>query len=381
MSRSEQNSNLNFLKSSTGIQEAFLNPHISRSYSTLYDFRQTQLMRNSSTDEKVIESYLEENVLKFLLEFAGGIKQTRVLYENQNGRIFFPGMKQSVESMLERSARIKGENSREQSELLGFQKVQALLNSGASEVWQASPPSNNPLFGDYSFLFQFKKKSENSILMSVNRYAEKKETTLQSRYLFNRLLVNGGFSVENFLKNPVGFTHISDELRHDLENKGILDASNGDYLETAIVKDVEIKKLLKQYIYVMATREFNQKIAKQILAKLYLRACEIVLMQTGRMKTDFIPRIFMGTSCAVSDSNQSNLYLPRYSSFSEVRVTRCPGCSTRQLLTSEHVNKGLTCNHCRQKVNTKCDREAIFNKSKLASYYEKEKLQPAETTE
>lgn len=65
----------------------------------------------------------------------------------------------------------------------------------------------------------------------------------------------------------------------------------------------------------------------------------------------------------------------------EVKVTTCPGCRNKCLLNEAHVDKGIGCPHCSNKVEGGCDSEAIVAASRKANDWELMSYLTAETTE
>ena len=67
-----------------------------------------------------IAFYSREQVLKFLLEFAAGVKKTQIVYElNNQDKVVYPEIGLVMEDMLSQSAQSNLAGSRELSELLG----------------------------------------------------------------------------------------------------------------------------------------------------------------------------------------------------------------------------------------------------------------------
>ena len=156
----------------------------------------------TGSSEADIRFYIQENVHRFLGEFAGQVPYTNLAYVMNNGALTYRGI--DLTSSYERASE-NGE--REHSEFIGFSRIQYAFSKGATTAVWISPPKN----AGYGFVFYFSRDKENSneIREHILRYEESHEDSSLSKSkdilkkIHPSVGVNSYGLVEDFLHNPL----------------------------------------------------------------------------------------------------------------------------------------------------------------------------------
>lgn len=304
---------------------------ISRFYDVVAEQQLVQSLLEQKTPKWQILVYLRENVSKFLLEFAAGVKKTSITYRLHNdGRLYYPGFAEPIANSLERAFLATPNNSREQAEFLGWLKIEEAFANGAQHVLQLSPPSpENPEHGNYGFLFWFERDG-GSVVNHILRYNEQKNGNLQASWqvaaALGLPLPTSPISEKDYLLSPIVLMGERNVLLRKLEHLGFdIDATKGYELEKAILSDPMLQILLEKYMNGVVVGE-DPLVLYNYLAQLYNLGLDKAeaLGLLDRLPQGELPPIFFGGSCSVV----ANAGLPVYS-FADWLLKEpfsCPNC-------------------------------------------------------
>lgn len=298
----------------------------------------SERLRGQGINERQIAFYRREQVLKFLLEFAAGVKKTQVIYElDDNGQVIYPDIDLNMEEMLYEAAQTQayyGDNQRELAELEGWQKMQQLFHQEeAASVLQLSPPCiTNSNHGNYGFLFWFARQGKR-VVNHILRYDEDRSTLKGSFDIAKSLGMNAttNQSLDNsLLKNPKSFQADTKTIKTLLGSLGLFFDNRGSLLEQALLTDRDFVLLLRQYEAQvnMPIFSFYQKAkALEIMSQLYQltqdKATQIGLLDK-RPQEQLIPLIYFGGSCPTIGRNGFGFY--DYAAYLFGEPFTCPNC-------------------------------------------------------
>ena len=229
--------------------------------------------------------YVQENVERFLGEFAGQVPYTRISYLQKDGLLKYAGMD------LTESYRSTSKNSdRELDECIGYEKIQAGFGNGAHTAVWISPPK----IADYGFVFFFQRDPQNPehVREFILRYNERKGDLATSQKILDRIDPLQSFSTDrDYLQRP----HIF------FEQDG-----NHPTLQTIMAgvgissKQIESSKQFEERVraelggwtnqYSQAVSHGDVDLAKLVLRSIYNRACEIKKEIDGGAGTYAPPR-------------------------------------------------------------------------------------------
>jgi len=278
-----------------------------------------------------IAFYSREQVLKFLLEFAAGVKKTQIVYElNNQDKVVYPEIGLVMEDMLSKSAQSNLAGSRELSELLGWQRMQDLFaKNQADQVLQLSPPDPDNLHhGDYGFLFWFERKDK-QVINHILRYDEHRQTLDQSQLLANQLKINyhsSGGVANSLIAGPQDFqldSHTTEDL---LKQLGFSVDNRGALLEQALLKDKAFVFWLARYQQLLSSDNFSQTRILEILSQLYQITqvkAELIGLAGRQSQTMPMPLIYMGGSCPII---QAGFSMYGYADYLYSEPFTCPSC-------------------------------------------------------
>lgn len=335
-------------------KDIILEAQISQFFNVAAERRFIDKLKREGVEEQQTAFYSREQVMKFLLEFAAGVKKTHITYElDAQGRIVYPGIGLEMENMLYEAAAkqgINGDNRRELAELEGWQKMQQLFgHQGADHVLQLSPPDNTNLnHGNYGFLFWFQRQG-NRVINHILRYDEDYEQLTQSRYLASTLeipILSQKNIANQCLLEPKGFQTNSLAMHDLLQALGFSLDNRSSLLEQALFSDKTFLTLLSQYQQVLGEpnqKVFNKEQALAILSQLYqltqIKAAQIGLLNAQPQEM-YLPLIFQGGSCPVIGNNGFTYH--DYAAYLYGEPFTCPSCHK-----VSYVPVGDHCPHCK----------------------------------
>ncbi len=161
-----------------------------------------EFARNSGLSAEDKKFYIEENVHRFLGEFAGQVPYTSLSYVLEDGAFTYRGID------LTRSYERTAQNSeREHSEYIGYSRIQDAFSKGANSAVWVSPPKD----ADYGFVFYFSRDKENPDVVRehILRYDEPREddSLSKSKAILKKIHPSGNVSGLNsaldFLTHPL----------------------------------------------------------------------------------------------------------------------------------------------------------------------------------
>lgn len=226
--------------------------------------------RNPETSIEDKRFYLQESVFRCLGEFVGKIPYTRLTYNQKNDNLYFIGVAEPSINSLIRGASLKGKGSREESELIGFRKIEKAFANGSNFSYWVSPPSNCEGFGDYGFVFALTKNGS-QIDEYILRYEDKKENIKKSR----ELVGDKNLDANTILQNPE--IQKVESLQQALEETMRKLAIDEDEINRSLKFEKQIYKELSSWVVQFSDCILNGDIysAKKIFQAIYNRACDI----------------------------------------------------------------------------------------------------------
>ena len=148
--------------------------------------------------------YVRENILKFLSEFAGEVPYNKVSFALTPQGLEFAEM--NMGDSYERVAQMAGPGSREDDELISYQKICQELQGGANVIIHISPPKD----WNYSFCFVYlnegydEKLGHDKISVFPLKYDEQRNTTAQSQKLLEKIAPELNLkTTSEFVRNPI----------------------------------------------------------------------------------------------------------------------------------------------------------------------------------
>ncbi len=165
-----------------------------------------------------VNYYQKENLICFLCEFAGKVPYKKIPgIVTETGRLKICNM--DVLKMAENAAEIAGTGSREESELIGWQKAIDSIHWGANRIDMVSPPA----IADYMLTFSLQvddydqRLGGRPISQVVSRRGEEMGSLETSRSIYKNLSENAEIAdisetftrPEDFITNPI--THYSND--------------------------------------------------------------------------------------------------------------------------------------------------------------------------
>lgn len=163
---------------------------------------EVKFARDSNLPTNDITFYLEENVHRFLGEFAGQVPYTNLAYVMKDGAFSYRGI--DLTPSYERAAQ---NSEREQNEFIGYSRIQDAFSKGANSAVWISPPKD----ADYGFVFYFSRDSENpnEVREHILRYEESREdrSLLKSKEILKKIHPSSGVdaysTASDFLTHPL----------------------------------------------------------------------------------------------------------------------------------------------------------------------------------
>ncbi len=237
----------------------------------------------SKVTSKDAKFYIEENVFRFLGEFAGKVPYTQISYiQEEGGPLTFAGI--DLTDSYRKTAQLGDE--REHDEMTGYEKINRSFVLGSNTATLISPPKT----ADYGFVFHFVRDPDNPehIKEYILRYDEKRGEISNSQAILDRIdPTQSHTSDRGFLQNPiVGISTHSP--REDLEY--VMRAVGID--ERSIVQSAhfesEMRKSLKPWVdqYTQEIFKGNVLRAKTILTAAFNKAEEIASVNRRELRPE-----------------------------------------------------------------------------------------------
>ncbi len=201
-----------------------------------------------------VDYYQKENLICFLCEFAGKVPYKKIpgiITDEGNLKI----CNMDVLKMAEKSARIQGQGSREESEYYAWQKAIDGIQMGANRIDIVSPPA----IADYMLAFSLQVADFDPhlggkpVIQVVSRLDEDMNSLEISKKVYRSLANNAGYSVdddvfdraEDFITNPIiHVTQDTDSLARAIASIGI----NQEEIEYSEQYEQEIREALEPMI-------------------------------------------------------------------------------------------------------------------------------------
>ena len=206
--------------------------------------------------------YINNSVYRFLGEFVGKILVDKVDYQMVDGQIMFDGVAKPVEESYKERGQVKGVNSREYAEAVGFEKIEKkFANDEANTAFWLSPPSiGEKGFGNYGFLFILIKDEIGHIDEYILRYENENQNLGKTEKVYEKLIsffplvksdkkLVKDTDVNGFLKDPL-FAKVTEPEKF-LAEIGFWDLSEFKKFQKKLDKEVLFREWLNEYIQVI----------------------------------------------------------------------------------------------------------------------------------
>ena len=164
------------------------------------------------------QEYLLHQQTHFLEEFVGRISRQKYHYNFDSDQgMKAIGMIRPAAAEYWDLAEKSGANSREWADAVGFSQIdEAFLANKANVVYWISPPSiDQKGFGDYGFLFVFKKRSDGQVHVKIHRFEKENISLDQSNAIMQFLSTKHALNGINTTTDPLWF------LQHPLLINGV----------------------------------------------------------------------------------------------------------------------------------------------------------------
>lgn len=214
--------------------------------------------------------YIEEDMYKFLGEFAGKVPYTTIKYKKTLDGLDFAGL-----NLTDSYRRAATNGERERAEWVGYDKIQHGLTEGKKTAKWLSPAK----ISNYGFLFYFQQDEAdpNWVTEYILRYDEKLGTTGESQKILDRLSPDQSYNTaEEFLNNPIvedGFNDPKRELMYTLNAAGIKEED----IERSFIYETTVKQLLSKRVdeYTDAILTGDKEKATRLRNGIFAAAVEI----------------------------------------------------------------------------------------------------------
>ena len=362
---------------------------ISHNYSPLAERQMILELREKGMSREQEKMYLTENLLKFFLEYAAGVKKTHINYEiNPNNQLVYKGTNLVMEGMMTKAVLDSNMGKSEQAELEGWQKTEQLLTArGYNHAFQLSPPDRyNIHHGNYGFLYWFEKTSSQKVTNHILRYDENQQELSKTLSLANELGLGNSLNRQNItndlLSTPTGISGSSGMIKEKLLELGFSFDNSGERLEQELLRDPIFMLNFGIYFRNITGHNFNHEQAETALLEMY-KIAEIKASMWGlldkRVSVPLVPLIFYGGSCPVINRGPWSYGYASYlydSSSKATKVTHCPSCGKSWLVSSEHGIYGIRCS-CGNKVAGGNGAKCIVGGAALPTAYDLQSLNRA----
>lgn len=235
-----------------------------------------------------VELYLRNQILRFIEEFAFGLERQQIGYFLGNdGKLYAPGVQKPSEESYKKASEVAKSYgfTREQAELEGFLSIQEALSQDSETVIYFSPPSfGREGFGDYSFVFIFRKNGSIVDVDIIRLEGEDERLSRVTKGFIEVITRAQQFGVElgeiserinlqraeDFLRTPIVVKKNSEVLLKNLSFYGGAEYKN---IEERLMSDSFFNDFFEGYI--KAVQEGDENKALLYLKALYVRASEI----------------------------------------------------------------------------------------------------------
>lgn len=228
----------------------------------------------NSLQEKVPVSdrryLIQENVYRFLGEFAGKVPYTTIAYTRTNDGLSYAGI--DLMDSYRKTAQLTGPKSREEDELVGYEKIAATIAAGATSATWISPPT----IADYGIAFHFQRDpTSNHVKEYVLRYDEKRGDLSKSAAIQRRVAPDRVFDTDSeYLQNPhIGFEDEGMDISHVMESVGIAEKD----IHSSQAFEQRITSELSPWVdmYADAIEAGEKETAEYLLTAIFNRAVDI----------------------------------------------------------------------------------------------------------
>lgn len=339
-----------------------------------------------------VSKYIDNSVHRFLGEFIGQVKIDKIDYEMKNGQIYFDGVFEPISQIYKERGQIKGENSREFAEAVGFEKIEKKFDSDESNIafWISPPSIGEEGFGNYGFLFVLVKDARGYIDEYILRYQGENAQLEKSWQKYNELIslhpvINfseqpvDDFSVHGFLKDPL-FAKTDNPVRF-LADIGYKDLSEFRKFHQKLDQEVLFRSWLDEYIEtilyaVQETDIFSKKHlidqAERSLAGIYNLAQDIknnqLITQVNKiirqpdfsdlqiammMRQNYIQKyavVVGGGSCPADTSNIKSPFQNSWQSILEDNGILDHKSATNLTSSNQNETDTFSCPNCNQPI-------------------------------
>lgn len=344
------------------------------SFSVYNEHNTVQENLNEGKSYEDVYFYAHESLISYLLEFAAQVKQKAVSYKIKKNGIYFRGVTDPVRTMFEHSAYLAGPDSRERAELAGWNRLEEQLCQGAQKILLISPPSVDSKnkfaegFGDYGFLFYFTRDTFGRLKNTVIKYSE--DTNLSTSRLLGYGLNIYNYQndhAHNYLSQPVDVTHAEAKTLDDILTYAGYSPRDkkAQEIEQLFQNDKQFQTYYVDYMNCIMNKYYDQNTLSHLLDCLYKRA-----YQLSHETSMYPPPPPPPGSCPVTNGFNYGYYMPRYIDVSrlyETRITTCPTCNKKLLMTTTARNARKMACPCGN--STTCP-EAIYDNSRIADNWE-----------
>lgn len=180
-------------------------PEQQKDTSSIFDYysvaNEIEFARESRLPVNDVTFYIEENVHRFLGEFAGRVAYADISFIMKNGALTYRGI--DLTPSYERTAQ-NGE--RESDEYVGYSRIQNALAQGAGSALWINPPKD----ADYGFVFYFVRDKQDSdkIREHIIRYDEQRGDLSVSKNILQKIYDKDKDSVgfqsdRDFVRKPI----------------------------------------------------------------------------------------------------------------------------------------------------------------------------------
>jgi len=214
---------------------------------------------------KQAHEYLLDQQAHFLEEFVGKVplQEHRYFFDKNEGMKAI-GMVRPAAAEYWDLAEKSGVNSREWADAVGFSLIdKAFLTNTANIAYWISPPSIGLKgFGNYGFLFVFKKEKDDQVQVKIHRYEKENADLDQSNVIMQFLSSKHVLNAIDQTEDPLRF------LQHPLLIMGVGGVEiSQDITELANLKQVNF---VSDKIAVQKTDEFHKSVIEHPLIKTWM---------------------------------------------------------------------------------------------------------------
>lgn len=214
---------------------------------------------------------IQENVYRFLGEFAGKVPYTTIAYTRTDDGLSYAGI--DLMDSYRNTAEMTAPHSRERDELVGYEKIAATMANGAQSATWISPPK----IADYGFAFHFERNPENDHIKEyILRYDENRGELGKSAAIQEAIDPVRVFDTDSeYLHNPyIGFEEQDCiDIEHVMGSIGI----DVDDIRKSQLFEQRVQHELSSWVemYTQAIETGQKETAEFLLTAIYNRAVDI----------------------------------------------------------------------------------------------------------